>query len=147
MSCPQFHQFKRGGQFSVITSLDLDVSDLVVLKGHPGGAFNAAATTLATPSIRQTVPGQSRLDDIVFASNLKEHQKYLETVFKTLKSANFCVRKDKCVYAMTQVKFLGFKDGNEVHRPTSTKVLKMFHFSTSTCKKDINQFLGFTSQN
>src|SRR5699024_1583794 len=87
------------------------------------------------------------LDDIiVFSRNVKEHMRHLEAVFRALNKANLRIHKDKCVYAVSQVEFLGFKVGNHVRSPTSAKVEKIRKLPTPTCKKDLDQLLGIFGQ-
>src|SRR5699024_8591886 len=66
------------------------------------------------------------LDDvIVFSTNPEDHVKHLEQVFKALNQAGLRVHKDKCVYAVSEIEFLGYKVGNGSRGPTSSKVEKI----------------------
>ena len=87
------------------------------------------------------------LDDIiVFSENVKQHIAHLDEVFKALHKANLRVHKDKCVFAVTEIEFLGNKIGNGWRSPTDEKVKKIKEFPVPTCKKELDSFLGVAGQ-
>lgn len=47
------------------------------------------------------------VDIIVFGANKDEHDKRLASVMKTLKANNVKLNKDKCIYGVDKLKFLG----------------------------------------
>lgn len=87
------------------------------------------------------------LDDIiVFSKNLEEHVQHLEAVFMALHKANLRVHRDKCVFAVSEVEFLGNKIGNGCRSPTREKIEKILNFPIPTCKKELDAFLGVAGQ-
>eukprot|EP00834_Sanchytrium_tribonematis_P008014 NODE_833_length_3618_cov_0.950270.p2 type:complete len:129 gc:universal NODE_833_length_3618_cov_0.950270:1671-1285(-) len=49
------------------------------------------------------------IDDIlIFSHNLEQHLFHLETVFKILRQNDLILKKSKCVFAVSELPFLGF---------------------------------------
>jgi len=87
------------------------------------------------------------LDDIIiFSDSLEEHIKHLEIVFKALNRANLRINSKKCIYAVTQVEFLGYKVGAGLRSPTDKKMEQIKNFRTPTSKAELDTFIGITGQ-
>ena len=59
------------------------------------------------------------VDDILIAStNAKEHKDHLRQVFQLLEANGLVIRKDKCVFGVSEINFLG-------HRVTPASILPL----------------------
>lgn len=83
------------------------------------------------------------LDDVIVggASN-EEHTERLELILERLANANLRISKEKCVFAVPEVKFLGHQiDAQGIH-PTEDKVRAITEARAPTNKQELQSFLG-----
>lgn len=83
------------------------------------------------------------MDDILVASSSEaEHLKHLEILFERLKKYSVVVNSSKCVFGMSEVRFLGYlvtKDGSS---PCVDKVRAISDFPEPVSAKQLRRFLG-----
>ena len=83
------------------------------------------------------------LDDLViYSSTFEEHLHHLEEVFKRLRAAGLTLKPSKCVFARSQVHFLGHVISQEGIRPNPEKVSAIEKYPVPKTVKDVRAFLG-----
>ena len=81
-------------------------------------------------------------DILLYSADVNVHLKHLEQVFKTLRKAGLRLRPDKCLFAHSQVTYLGHqisKEGISVN-PEKTKAIMTFPIPTTPTQ--VRAFLG-----
>jgi transposase InsO family protein len=81
-------------------------------------------------------------DVIVFAENVKEHNKRLDKVLKRLKDNNLKVQVQKCAFLRKEIRYLGHIIDQEGIRPDPRTVEKVRNFIKPRDKKGVQRFLG-----
>ena len=83
------------------------------------------------------------IDDImIFSESEEDHWKHLSEVFNRLEHFGLILNKDKCVFAVTEVDFLGHRVDSQGVRPLETKVSAIRDFPKPRTVKDLRKFLG-----
>ena len=83
------------------------------------------------------------VDDIViFSRTFEDHLKDLESVFCKLAEANVSIKLSKCVFAASEVEYLGFLLSEEGIRPQCKLTDAIVNFGTPRNKKEVKRFLG-----
>ena len=83
------------------------------------------------------------IDDIViFSRTFEEHLRDLESVFQKLYEANVSIKLSKCVFAASEVEYVGFLLSEEGIRPQSKLTEAILSFGTPRNKKEVKRFLG-----
>ncbi|CAK9827605.1 Transposon Tf2-6 polyprotein [Anthophora retusa] len=83
------------------------------------------------------------IDDILVASNNEaEHREHLEALFERLQKFNIIINPSKCVFGMSEVKFLGYTVSEAGTRPTTEKVETILDFPEPVSAKQLRRFLG-----
>lgn len=83
------------------------------------------------------------LDDLLIASNnMEEHLEHLRTVCDRLSKAGLVINPEKCVFAQTQVTFLGFDITAKGISPAKARVEAIVNYQRPTTIKGIHRFLG-----
>lgn len=86
------------------------------------------------------------LDDVLIASeNERIHAKHLEKVFKCLQEAGFKLKREKCVLATTDIKFLGHEISSQYIKMSEETKDNIAAFPTPRNKKEIQAFLGLSN--
>ena len=71
-----------------------------------------------------------------------DHLKDLEAVFKLLREAGISLKLNKCVFAASEVEYLGFVLSTNGTRPQSQLTEAIKTFANPTTKKEVKCFLG-----
>ena len=83
------------------------------------------------------------IDDImIFSESEEDHWKHLSEVFNRLEHFGLILNKDKCVFAVMEVDFLGHRVDSQGVRPLETKVSAIRDFPKPRTVKDLRKFLG-----
>ena len=86
---------------------------------------------------------QVYIDDIaIFSATWEEHCKHISLVLGRLKEAGLTANPKKCMWAQTEVEFLGHVVGRGKVCPADLKVLALKDFPMPKTKKGVRQFLG-----
>jgi hypothetical protein len=86
------------------------------------------------------------LDDlIVFSDSIEEHAIRLEHVFQRFERANLLLQPAKCVFAKSEVKYLGYVVSREGISASPDKVKAVRDYPTPKTVKDVRSFLGLAS--
>ncbi|XP_039590611.1 uncharacterized protein K02A2.6-like [Polypterus senegalus] len=90
------------------------------------------------------IPGvQPYLDDILITGKTpEEHDTRLEKVLCRISEVGLRLQKEKCVFAATEVEFLGFRVDKEGIHPTSEKVEAIMNAPAPRNKTQLQAFLG-----
>lgn len=100
-------------------------------------AMNAALTGL------QGMQCYVYLDDIViYASDIEEHTKELESVFNRLRQNNLLLQPDKCEFMRKEVAYLGHIITRNGLAPNPDKIRAISNYPRPENQKQIKQFLG-----
>ena len=82
------------------------------------------------------------LDDILIASqSISQHLQDLQEVLRRLNAAGLCINREKCVFAATQVKYLGHNVDSSGVVPLPQKVNAITAMPRPTTKVELQQFL------
>ena len=81
-------------------------------------------------------------DIVVFSRTFEEHLCSLQEVFDRLRNANISLKLSKCVFAASQVDYLGFVLSEKGVQPQDRLTEAVVNFATPKNKKDIKRFLG-----
>jgi len=68
--------------------------------------------------------------------------RYLENVLRRFQAANLHLHPGKCVFAQTQVQFLGFVLSEEGVTVSPEKVKAVKQYTIPKCIKDVRAFIG-----
>ena len=86
-------------------------------------------------------------DIIVHAETTEEHDKRLEKVLNRLLEKGLTLNKEKCVYRMNKLTFMGFLLSEKGVGPTEAKVKAVRNATTPTCASEVRSFLGLVNYN
>jgi hypothetical protein len=94
--------------------------------------------------IYEHIPGcTTMMDDIiVWGSTLQEHNQRLQQVFDASRKSNLKLNREKCVFGMKELTFVGDTISAEGIKPDEAKVKAIMNFETPKSKKDVQRFLG-----
>ena len=88
----------------------------------------------------------SYLDDvIVFSRNMEEHRQHLQLIFDRLRSAGLMLHPDKCDFAKTETKFLGFIISSNSIRTDPMKTAKVINYPRPKSVKEARSFYGLAN--
>eukprot|EP00253_Pinus_taeda_P026665 PITA_26665 len=86
------------------------------------------------------------LDDIVvYSDNMEDHKKHLAMVFKALRENQLFLKKSKCVFAQTEISFLGHIVGQGYIRMEPSRVKAIEDWVEPKNVHDMRVFLGMTN--
>lgn len=99
--------------------------------------------------VLQDCPGSKNMTDdiIIHADSVQEHDRRLEKVLTTLKENGLTLNKDKCVYRMTELQFMGFLLSEKGIGPSSAKVEAVKNAETPKSASEVRSFLGLVNFN
>lgn len=94
--------------------------------------------------IYEHIPGcTTMMDDIiVWGSTLQEHNQRLQQVFDASRKSNLKLNREKCVFGVKELTFVGDTISAEGIKPDEAKVKAITNFETPKSKKDVQRFLG-----
>ena len=83
------------------------------------------------------------LDDILVASkSYEEHLDHLKIIFQKLSENSLIINSEKCVFAKTEIKFLGHMVSEHGILPDQERVLVIKEFERPSTVKQLKRFLG-----
>jgi len=85
-------------------------------------------------------------DILVYSDSLPSHLHHLETIFQTLLQGKFYLKRTKCMFAQTQLEYLGHLVFGKGVEPEPSKVRAMVQWPTlaMASPKELHAFLGLT---
>lgn len=81
-------------------------------------------------------------DNVVFSQTFDQHIKRLEMVFSNLQAANIKCRPNRCEFAKSSIKYLGFIVSRERVKPSKSKILAIEKCAKAKTVKQGRRFLG-----
>ena len=81
-------------------------------------------------------------DVIVFSHTFAEHLDHLRAVFERIRAAHLTLKPEKCVFATSEVKFLGHVVTAEGVKPDPSKISIIQNYPPPTDLKELQRFLG-----
>lgn len=122
---------------------------LFQFKVMPFGLVNASQTQQRLMDILfQPHEGKvwTYLDDIIICSeSFEEHIRLLKMVTETLKKANLTINVDKCKFARSSLKYLGYIVDKEGLRTDPEKVSAILNFPRPKNFTELKRFIGLAS--
>ena len=86
------------------------------------------------------------IDDVLIpGKSFTDHLYNISCVLARLRQANLKLQPTKCVFARKRVPFLGFIISSEGIATDPSKIEKVATWPTPTCRRDVQQFLGFAN--
>jgi hypothetical protein len=86
------------------------------------------------------------LDDIIiYSRSFEEHLLHLQLVFNKLRASGLKLNPSKCVFARTEVYYLGFVVGPNGIQPDVRKVEAIQQFPRPTTISEVRRFVGLVS--
>jgi Reverse transcriptase (RNA-dependent DNA polymerase)/RNase H-like domain found in reverse transcriptase len=86
------------------------------------------------------------LDDLlIFSDSLKEHREHVKAVLGRLRDAGLQIDVDKCEFHVQRVNYLGLIVGVDGISMDPKKVSVILEWTTPSCVKDVQAFLGFAN--
>lgn len=86
------------------------------------------------------------LDDfLIFSKNEQEHESHLRQLFNKFKEYDIVINPAKCVFGVSQVKFLGYHISTQGTKPLDTKVDAIKLFPPPKTVKQLRRFLGMVN--
>ena len=83
------------------------------------------------------------IDDIlVFSKSKEEHLVHLTKLFERLQHFGLVLNKDKCVFMVDEIAFLGYTVGKDGIRPKDSRVEAIRNFSRPRTHKELKRYLG-----
>ena len=101
----------------------------------------------AMSDVLNGMEGASNLmDDIcVYGRSKQEHDRRLEAVMQKLLKSGVTLNHAKCIFGVSELKYLGFIVGKDGVRPDPDKVMAITKFPTPTGISDLRRFLGMVN--
>nr|KAG5711948.1 hypothetical protein BaRGS_026389 [Batillaria attramentaria] len=84
-------------------------------------------------------------DILVHSANPEEHEKHLQSVFKTLEKVNLKLNKDKCELRQPEIEFLGQRISKDGISPDPKKVEALKKMPDPTDVEELRRVLGMTN--
>ena len=132
---------------------DIEKTAFVTSDGHyewlrmPFGLKNAPATFQRV--MQKVLKGLrfkfviNYLDDlIIYSPDFESHLDHIRQVFERLSEHHIKLKKSKCLFAQTEIEFLGSIIGNDQVRPGTRKVLAVKEFPVPTNRVEVQRFYG-----
>ena len=86
------------------------------------------------------------MDDIlIFGKNSKEHWKRVRLVLERIRDSGMTLKKEKCQFGMTEVKFLGHLVSVQGIKPDPDKVTAIMALTPPTCKREARSLMGMVN--
>jgi hypothetical protein len=86
------------------------------------------------------------MDDIlVFSKNQKEHEKHVSRILEKLREHKLSLKPEKCWFDKQEIEFLGLIISKNSIKMDKAKVNAILEWPIPTCKREIQQFLGFVN--
>ena len=86
------------------------------------------------------------MDDIlVFGRNSTEHWKRLRLVLDRIRKSGMTLKKEKCEFGVTEVKFLGHLVSVQGIKPDPDKVAVILALTPPTCKREARSLMGMVN--
>lgn len=86
------------------------------------------------------------LDDILVSGETEEeHDKSLRKVLRVLETRNILLNKDKCIFKVKQIEFLGHLISSEGIKPTASKIEALQKFREPKTPEEVRSFLGLVT--
>ena len=86
------------------------------------------------------------LDDIiVWSRDMQQHREHLQLIFDRLRSARLMLHPDKCDFAKTETKFLGYLLSNECIKIDPAKSSRVIDFPRPKSVKETRSFYGLAN--
>ena len=82
---------------------------------------------------------------LIFSKTAEEHKRHIEIVLSELRKHNLLLKPSKCVWAQTELPYLGHIIGRDGVKPDPKKVQSVVDWPTPTCLREVLQFLGLTN--
>ena len=113
----------------------------------PYGLRNAPATYCVLLShVLRGIPWSTCLayidDIIIFSNSFEEHLEHLELIFDRLRQANLTLKPSKCVFAASEVIYLGHKFSTTGIKVDESKINTVTQFPIPKTQKNVRSFLG-----
>ena len=84
------------------------------------------------------------LDDIlIYSSNFQEHKKHMRLMLAKLRELSIQADINKCKFYVTETKYLGLIISTNGIKIDPAKIKTIWNWSTPTCVKDVQAFIGF----
>lgn len=110
---------------------------------NPPTTFQTTMNELLRPFLRKFIA--VFFDDIlVYNNSWADHIQHLEAVFNTLTQSSFYLRASKCVFAKTNLQYLGHMVSAASIAPDPSKISAMLDWPIPTSTTDLRGFLGLT---
>lgn len=86
------------------------------------------------------------IDDIIlYSDTIEEHASRLQHVFERFERANLQLQPSKCVFAQSEVQYLGYVISRDGIAPSPDKVRSVRDYPRPTTVKEIRSFIGLAS--
>eukprot|EP00253_Pinus_taeda_P030916 PITA_30916 len=89
--------------------------------------------------------GDEKKTAIVTSDNMEDHKKHLAKVFEALRENQLFLKKSKCVFAQTEIPFLGHIIGQGYIRMEPSRVKSIEDWVEPKNVHDMRVFLGMTN--
>ena len=86
------------------------------------------------------------IDDVlIYSRSFSEHLQHIDAVFKCFKEAGVVIKPSKCVFASSEITYLGHIINEHGTRPDPSKVEAVKHFPLLSTVTEVKSFLGLCS--
>lgn len=86
------------------------------------------------------------IDDIIIFGSTKEiHDEHLKKVLHRLKEFNVALNKEKCSFALSEIRFLGHNLSAAGIKPTNDKIIAIKQFREPNTAEEVRSFLGLVN--
>ena len=81
-------------------------------------------------------------DIIIYTDTVEHHLQILDQVFRRLGKHNLVINKDKSLFLLNSVVYLGLEFGPDGYRPSEVALPQIESYERTTTRKQVQSFLG-----
>ena len=142
--CKGYHQVEIASENQCKTSIITPLGNFAFRRLPMGISCAAKSFQRFMHEVRQGIPNVfCFIDDLlIFSRNEKEHIRHLQLVFERLFQYGLILKRDKCIFKVPEIDFLGHRISHKGVLPLAQKVEAIQNFPMPKTMRQQQKFLG-----